>query len=96
MNKTEILYFSRGKLRRHLTFNFENCILYTVEEYLRLVFNYNVKFKIAKSSLYKKGCRAIFALLKTAMNLSIPMNIMLKLFNVVLYGAEVYVSERKM
>ena len=87
---------SRGKLRRHYIFNFRNFILDTVEEYnyLGLVFNYNAKFKIAKSHFYQKGCRAIFALLKRSRNLSLPMDIMLELFNVlvkpvVLYGAEV-------
>ena len=101
VNKTKILFFSRGKLRRHHILNFGNFILDTVEEYnyLGLVFNYNAKFKIAKSHLYQKGCRAMFALLKRSRNLSLPMVIMLKLFNVlvkpvVLYGAEGWGSEK--
>ena len=66
VNKTKILNFSRGKLGRHHIFNFGEFILDTVEEYnyLGLVFNYNAKFKIAKSHLYQKRCRAMFALLK--------------------------------
>ena len=90
VNKTKILILSRGEF-----------ILDTVEEYnyLGLVFNYNAKFKIAKSHLYQKGCRAMFALLNKSRNLSLPMDIMLKLFNVlvkpvVLYGAEVWGSEK--
>ena len=101
VNKTKILFFSRGKLRRHHIFNFGNVILDTVQEYtyLGLVFNYNAKFKIAKTHLYQKGCRAIFALLKRSRNLSLLMDIMLKLFNVlvkpvVLYGAKVWGSEK--
>ena len=67
--------------------------------YLGLVSNYNAKFKIAKLHLYHKGCRAMFALLKRAINLSLQMDIMFKLFNVlgkpvVLNGAEVYGSEK--
>ena len=100
LNKTKILIFSRGKLRKHHIFNFGEHILDTVDEYnyLGLVFNYNAKFKIAKSHLYQKGCRAMFSLLKKARNLSFPLDIMLKLFNVivkpvVLYGAEVWGSE---
>ena len=104
VNKTNILIFSRGKLRRHHIFNFGEFILDTVDEYnySGLVFNYNAKFKIAKSHLYQKGCRAMFALLKKSRNLSLSMDIMLKLFNVlvkssssvvVLYGAEVWGSE---
>ena len=66
VNKTKILFFSRGKLRKHHIFNFGEHILDTVDEYnyLGLVFNYNAKFKIAKSHLYQKGCRAMFSLLK--------------------------------
>ena len=101
VNKTKILFFSRGKLRRHHIFNFGNFILDTVEEYnyFGLVFNYNAKFKIAKSYLYQKGCRAMFALLKRSRNLPLPIDIMLELFNVlvkpvVLYGAEVWGSEK--
>ena len=100
VNKTKILIFSRGKLRKHHIFNFGEHILDTVDEYnyLGLVFNYNAKFKIAKSHLYQKGCRAMFSLLKKARNLSFPLDIMLKLFKVivkpvVLYGAEVWGSE---
>ena len=48
VNKTRILIFSRGKLRKHHIFNFGEHILDTVDEYnyLGLVFNYNAKFKI--------------------------------------------------
>ena len=81
VNKTKILIFSREKLREHHIFNFREHILDTVDEYnyLGLVFNYNAKFKIAKSHLYQKGCRAMFSLLKKARNLSFPLDIMLKL-----------------
>ena len=92
VNKTKILIFSRGKLRKHHIFNFCEHILDTVDKYnyLGLVFNYNAKFKI--------GCRAMFSLLKKARNLAFTLDIMLKLFNVivkpvVLYGAEVWDNE---
>ena len=98
VNKTKILIFSRGNYEN--IFNFGEHILDTADEYnyLGLVFNYNAKFKIAKSHLYQKGCRAMFSLLKKTRNLSSPLDIMLKLFNVivkpvVLYGAEVWGSE---
>ena len=100
VNKTKILFFSRGKLRKHHICNFGEHIIDTVDEYnyLDFVFNYNVKFKIAKSHLYQKGCRAMVSLLRKARNVSLPLDIMLKLFNVivkpvVLYGAEVWGSE---
>ena len=75
--------------------NFNEHILDTIDEYnyLCLVFNYNAKFKIAKSHLYQN----VFSS-KKARNLSFPLDIMLKNFNVivkpvVLYGAEVWGSE---
>ena len=101
VKKTKILIFSRGKLRRHHIFNFREFIIDTVEEYnyLGLIFNYNTRFKITKSHLYQKGFRAIFAQLKKVRNLSLLMDTMLKLFNVlvkpvVLYDAGVWGSEK--
>ena len=82
VNKTKIFFCSNGKLRKHLIFNFGEYILDTVDKYnyLGLVFNYNAKFKIAKSHLYQKGCRAMFSLLIKARILSLPSDILLKLF----------------
>ena len=96
---TVILAENPNDLQHHI-FNFGEHILDTVDEYnyLGLVFNYNAKFKIAKSHLYQKECRAMFSLLKNPRNLSFPLDIMFKFFNVivkpvVLYGAEVWGSE---
>ena len=100
VNKTKILIFSKGKLRKHYILNFGKHILDTVDEYnyLGLVFNYNAKFKIAKSQLYQKRMQSYVFSSTKARNLSLPLDIMLKLFNVivnpvVLYGAEVWGSE---
>ena len=95
VTKTKILFFSREKLRKHHIFNFGVHILDTVDgyKYLSSVFNYNSNLEIAKSHLYQKRCRTMFSLL-----LSLPLDIMLKLVNVivkpvVLYGAEVWGGE---
>ena len=58
--------FLRGKLLKQHISNFCEHILDAVDEYnyLGLVFNYNAKFKIAKSHLYQKGCIAMFSHLK--------------------------------
>ena len=100
VDKTKRLIFSREKLRNKPTFYFGGNTLDIVDEYnyLGLVFNYNAKFKITKSHLYQKGCRAMFALLKQSKRLSLPLDIIMKLFDVlvkpvVLYGAEVWGSE---
>ena len=82
VNKTKILIFSRRKLRKHHIFNFGEHILDTVDEYsyLGLVFNYNAKFKIAKSHLYQKGCRAMFSLLKKSQKFIFPTGYNVKTF----------------
>ena len=61
--------------------------------YLGLVFNFNAKFKMAKSHYSKKDESYVFPS-KKSRNVSLPLDIMLKLFSVivkpvVLYGAEV-------
>ena len=66
--------------------------------YLGVTFNYDAKYNVAKQSLYQKGCRAMFALLKRIKSLSLSPDIALKLFDtlvkpVVLYGAEVWGCE---
>ena len=70
---------SWGKVRKHHIVNFGEHIFDTKDEYnyLGLVFNFNAKVKIAKSHLNKKGCKAMFYLLKKAINLSLPLYIML-------------------
>ena len=52
-------FIPRGKLRKHHIFIFGEHIFDTVNEYLGLVLNHNAKYKIAKSHLYQKGCRAL-------------------------------------
>ena len=99
-SKTKIFIFSRGKLKNIPSFNFADMKLDVVNDYnyLGVTFNFNAKFNVAKQSLYQKGCRAMFALLKRIKSLSLPPDIALKLFDtlvkpVVLYGAEVWGSE---
>ena len=95
-SKTKIFIFSRGKLKNIPSFKFADMKLDVVNDYnyLGVTFNFNAKFNVAKQSLYQKGCRAMFALLKRMKSLSLPPDIALKLFDtlvkpVVLYGAEV-------
>ena len=67
VNKTEILFFSWAKLRKDHIFYFGEHIPNTVDEYnyLGLVLKYIANFKIAKSYLYQRGCRAMFSLQKS-------------------------------
>ena len=95
--KTKILVFSKGKIRRvpdftlageklDVTFNYK---------YLGLFFNYNGKFNVAKQDLYDRANRAMFALLRKVKKLFLPIDIQLQLFDVLvapvlLYGCEVW------
>ena len=99
-SKTKIFIFSRGKLKNIPLFKFADMKLDVMNDYnyLGVTFNFNAKLNVAKQSLYQKGCRAMFALLKRIKSLSLPPDIALKLFDtlvkpVVLYGAEVWGCE---
>ena len=82
-SKTKIFIFSRGKLKNIPSFKFADIKHDVVNDYnyLGVTFNFNAKFNVAKQSLYQKGCRAMFALLKRIKSLSPPPDIALKLFD---------------
>ena len=63
IDKTKVMIFSRGKLRKPHYFNYGDQNIEVVNEYnyLRLVFNYNAKFNVAKNNLYQKGSKAMFS-----------------------------------
>ena len=102
-SKPKIFIFSLGKLKNIPSFRFADMKLDVVNDYnyLGVTFNFIAKFNVAKQSLYQKGCRAMFDLLKRIKSLSLPPDIALKLFDtlvkrVVLYGAEVWGCENKL
>ena len=66
IDKTKVMIFSRGKLRKPHYFNYGDQNIEVVNEYnyLGLFFNYNAKFNVAKNNLYQKGSKAMFSLLK--------------------------------
>ena len=82
-SKTKIFIFSRGKLKNIPSFKFADIKHDVVNDYnyLGVTFNFNAKFNVAKQSLYQKGCRAMFALLKRIKSLTPPPDIALKLFD---------------
>ena len=81
ISKTKVMIFSRGYVRKLPEFTFENTKLEIVRDYqyLGLVFNYNGKFNKAKQSLYEKGSRAMFSLLRKARSLCLPIDVLIKL-----------------
>jgi len=96
-DKTKIIIFSRGKVRKFPIFNFgESNICVTSDYvYLGVTFNYNNKFTKAIKKQLDQGQRAMFSMLVKARRLSLPIDIQCELFDqvvlpVLLYGSEIW------
>ena len=96
-NKTKIVIFSRGKVRRCPVIVFKNEPLEVVNNYVYLgvSFNYNGRFAKAISKQVSQARRALFSLLSKAVKLRLPVDIVVHLFDqlvkpILLYGCEVW------
>ena len=100
ISKTKVMVFSRGKIRNlpDLFFNGEKIDITWDYKYLGVVFNYNNKFNKAIKAQYTSAMRAMFALIRKARQLDLPLDIQLDLFDkcvlpVLLYGSEIWAFE---
>ena len=96
-NKTKVVIFSRGKVRKFPVFTVGTSKLEIVYnyDYLGVTINYNGKFNEATKNRYDKGCRSMYAMLNKIRDLNLPIDIQLKLFDslvtpVITYGCEVW------
>ena len=96
-NKTKIVIFSRGKVRRCPVIVLKNEPLEVVNNYVYLgvSFNYNGRFAKAISKQVSQARRALFSLLSKAVKLRLPVDIVVHLFDqlvkpILLYGCEVW------
>ena len=96
MDKTKIIIFSRGKVRKHKIFKFNAKEVTVVDDYLYLgvVFNYNNSFTKAINRQLTLAKRALFALNSKISNQNLPVDLKLSLFDrlvipVLTYGCEV-------
>ena len=96
-NKTKIIIFSRGKVRRFTTFKYGCDIIEVVSDYvyLGIKMNSNNTFAKAMKKQLDQGRRAQFSMLIKARNLDLPIDIQIKLFEsivcpILLYGSEVW------
>ena len=96
INKTKIIIFSRGKVRRFTTFKYGCDIIEVVSDYVYLgvKMNFTNTFTKAMKKQLDQGCRAQFSMLIKARNLDFPIDIQTKLFEsivcpILLYGSEV-------
>ena len=95
--KTKVVIFSRGKVRRYKEFRFGNKIIDIIYDYVYLgtSFNYNGTFHKAMSKQVLQAKRATFALLRKIGNLNLPYDISLDLYEklvipTMLYGCEIW------
>ena len=81
-NKTNIIIFSRGKVRLFTTFKYGCDIIEVVSDnvYLGVNMNFNSTFAKAMKKQLDQGRRAQFLMLIKARNLDLPIYIQAKLF----------------
>ena len=97
IDKTKIIIFSRGRVKKHQIFTLGNREVMVEEEYkyLGVVFNYNGSFKKAIGQQIIQSRKAMFGLLERAKKLPLPIDITCELFDrvvtpILLYGCEVW------
>ena len=95
--KTKVMIFSRGKVRKYQNFMFGDSILDVTYEYIYLGvnFNYNTSLIKAIERHISRAKRAMFAIVTKSRRLSLPLDMLLELFDrvvlpVVLYASEIY------
>jgi hypothetical protein len=97
VTKTKVIVFSRGKIRKKPKFTYNDKPIDVVFDvmYLGIQINYNNKFSVAQKNLYDRASRAMFALLRTCRQLSLPVDIQIDLFDkmiapILVYGCEIW------
>ena len=96
--KTKVVIFSKGKLRKKPTFEFDNKNLEMVDEYkyLGIIMNFNGKFNVAVRNLREQAQKAMFSLINKTHKLNLPIDLQIELFEsttiqpILLYGCEIW------
>ena len=95
--KTKVVIFSRGKVKKQFNFKIGNISIDTDSEYcyLGIVFNFNGKFSKAIDERITPARKAMFGLNEKAVNLLLPPDVHIDLFEkmispIFLYGCEVW------
>ena len=95
--KTKVVIFSRGKVKRQFNFKIGNLEIGTTSEYcyLGIIFNFNGNFTKAINERLTPARKAMFGLNEKAVNLLLPPDIHIDLFEkmispIFLYGCEVW------
>ena len=82
VTKTKVVIFSKRKFTRNINFKLFNEILEIKDSYvyLGLLFKYNGNFAQARKKLIDQAQKALYALNKKIQNISILVDLQLKLF----------------
>ena len=95
--KTKVVIFSKGKLRKKPTFEFDNKNLEIVDQYkyLGIIMNFTGKFNVAVRNLCEQARKAMFSLINKTRKLNLPINLQIELFEstiqpILLYGCEIW------
>ena len=97
VDKTKIVIFSRGKVRKYGTFKFGDSEVQVVDDYIYLdtTFNYRNDFKKAQIKQINQARRTMYLLIVKARKLKLPVDLELDLFDrlvvpILLYGCEIW------
>ena len=96
-DKTKVIIFSKGKIRRYKLFKFGDTDIEVVDDYVYLgtTFNYNGNFKKAKSKQVLQAKKATFSLITRIKQLNLTFEVSIELFErivipILLYGSEIW------
>ena len=95
LDKTKIMVFSKRKSNKKYRFIFDGVIIQVVDSfpYLGILFNYNCKFSLAQKHLVEQARKAMYALIHKTKGLCLPIDIQLKLFDILVVPILLYSSE---
>ena len=97
IEKTKVIIFSRGKVRKFKSFNFGDLVIDVVDDYIYLgtTFNYNCKFDKAMAKQVLQAKKATFSLMIKVRQLNLSVEVFIELFErliipILLYGSEIW------
>ena len=82
-DKTKVIIFSRGKVRKIPIFRCDNNVVEVVDEYVYLgtTFNYDNSFRKAQIKQLNQARRAMYSLFSKTYHFNLPIDILLELFD---------------
>jgi hypothetical protein len=100
--KTKVVIFSKKKVGQNQSFKIKGQNIEIIDSYcyLGMLLNYNGNFCTARKKITEQAHKALFAVYRKIRNISIPVDLQLKLFDslvipILLYASEVWGFENK-